>query len=474
MDARRVVAHVAGAAADGWGRGRTMTTPRSRPRRRAPLSSLVSALVLGVALAGPAPPTGAADPGQARPPAQAPQGSDEGSSATLREEYEQLAGEEAELLLAYDGSTARLRDLLVRAAEADGAKAAADLAVVEAQVALDERRREEQRAEADLAAARGRVARAEERLRRFAVEAYVGEGAVTDLAALLEVLEGDDGSLARQGYRRSLDDQQGELIDALVGARAERRRLQLAAERATTQAQRQRDDVDELRQAAAAALDESLRLVEEAAAERERQQLLLLDVRSRRVAIEARIVSLERAADGIASLLAQVQAADPDWLPGAVTVAMPHAGGRISSHYGMRAHPILPVTRLHAGADIGAPHGAPVLAAAHGVVVLAEERGGYGLTVVVAHGHSLATVYAHCSSVAVQPGDLVERGQEIAAVGSTGLSTGPHIHFETRVRGMPVDPRSFLLPADGGTGVPGPAGDRDVNPFAARPGPGGR
>ena len=77
-------------------------------------------------------------------------------------------------------------------------------------------------------------------------------------------------------------------------------------------------------------------------------------------------------------------------------------------------------------------------------MVLAEPRGGYGNCVVISHGFGIATVYAHQSRLSVQPGDKVEAGDVIGAVGSTGLSTGPHLHFETRVRGVPVDPENFI------------------------------
>jgi murein DD-endopeptidase MepM/ murein hydrolase activator NlpD len=109
-------------------------------------------------------------------------------------------------------------------------------------------------------------------------------------------------------------------------------------------------------------------------------------------------------------------------------------------------HPILGITRMHAGTDISGPMGAPMRASADGVVVMAEDRGGYGLTVVIDHGNQLATLYAHMSSFAVKAGDVVAQGDTIGAVGSTGLSTGPHCHWEVRVLGLPVDGRPYLSP----------------------------
>lgn len=116
--------------------------------------------------------------------------------------------------------------------------------------------------------------------------------------------------------------------------------------------------------------------------------------------------------------------------------------GQITSRFGMRFHPILKVTKLHTGVDIAAPSGTPVAAAGDGVVVHAGWWGGYGNCVVVAHGNGRSTLYAHCSSLAVSDGARVRRGQTIGRVGSTGFSTGPHLHFEVRVNGKPVDPLS--------------------------------
>lgn len=118
--------------------------------------------------------------------------------------------------------------------------------------------------------------------------------------------------------------------------------------------------------------------------------------------------------------------------------------GRIGSGFGMRVHPITGVRRLHAGVDIGAPTGTPIVAAATGVVSFASSAGGYGNLVKIAHGGGTETRYAHASVLLVRPGQRVERGQLIARVGSTGLSTGPHLHFEIRVGGEPVDPLTFF------------------------------
>jgi murein DD-endopeptidase MepM/ murein hydrolase activator NlpD len=97
--------------------------------------------------------------------------------------------------------------------------------------------------------------------------------------------------------------------------------------------------------------------------------------------------------------------------------------------------------------DFPAPVGTPILAAAGGVVIAAEDHPAYGLMVDIDHGNDLVTRYAHASKLWVQPGDLVKRGQVIAEVGSTGRSTGPHLHFEVLVSGVPQNPARFLADA---------------------------
>lgn len=116
----------------------------------------------------------------------------------------------------------------------------------------------------------------------------------------------------------------------------------------------------------------------------------------------------------------------------------------ITSGFGMRFHPILHITRMHTGIDFGAPIGTPIHAAADGDVIATTFMNGYGHVVIIDHGSGISTVYAHTSRVFVTAGEHVRRGQEIAAVGNSGLSTGPHLHFEVRINGRPVNPLGHL------------------------------
>ena len=125
--------------------------------------------------------------------------------------------------------------------------------------------------------------------------------------------------------------------------------------------------------------------------------------------------------------------------PASTGMAWPVAG-RITSYFGYRYHPILHFTRFHAGLDFGASWGSPIVAAADGQVVGAGWAGGYGRQVRIAHGGGILTTYSHMSQIAAEPGSFVHQGQLIGYVGSSGLSTGPHLHYEVRRDGQPVNP----------------------------------
>ncbi|MFN4219300.1 MAG: murein hydrolase activator EnvC family protein [bacterium] len=122
----------------------------------------------------------------------------------------------------------------------------------------------------------------------------------------------------------------------------------------------------------------------------------------------------------------------------------PTTSSVITSYFGYRVHPIWGGTRFHSGIDIGAPYGAPIYAAADGVVIFAGWYYGYGNTIIIDHGSGISTLYAHCSSISVYKGQVVSKGQVIGRVGSTGNSTGPHLHFEIQINGQPVNPLNYL------------------------------
>lgn len=119
---------------------------------------------------------------------------------------------------------------------------------------------------------------------------------------------------------------------------------------------------------------------------------------------------------------------------------LPLTSARFSSGFGLRAHPLLGGNRSHSGVDLAAPQGTPVYAPASGIVRQAQWQGGYGLLVAIEHAGGMQTRYGHLSRIAVVPGQAVGTGAVIGYVGSTGLSTGPHLHYEVRIHGAAVNP----------------------------------
>lgn len=127
-------------------------------------------------------------------------------------------------------------------------------------------------------------------------------------------------------------------------------------------------------------------------------------------------------------------------------IRSPIAGAGLSSGFGMRFHPLLHRTRMHSGVDYGARTGTPIMSTAPGRVIFAGRQGGYGNQVQVRHNNGIVTTYSHMSKFAARTGQTVAAGQVIGYVGSTGLSTGPHLHYEVHVAGRAVNPRSAKLP----------------------------
>jgi murein DD-endopeptidase MepM/ murein hydrolase activator NlpD len=179
---------------------------------------------------------------------------------------------------------------------------------------------------------------------------------------------------------------------------------------------------------------------EEVVVELEKAQALLARVNRDIQEFEGVLSALEKESDQIAAELAASQSSGGE-NPGIIGWPINAAVG---SYFGYRIHPIFGTKKLHTGIDLSAGAGTPIKAAESGTIIMSRTWGGYGRTVVIDHGGGLSTLYAHQSSILVSDGQQVARGDVIGYVGCTGYCTGPHLHFETREWGTPVDPMKYL------------------------------
>jgi murein DD-endopeptidase MepM/ murein hydrolase activator NlpD len=365
---------------------------------------------------------------------------------TIREAkdgYDEAVGEEAEVLDAYRLSLERVAELATQAAALDAQVAAAKADVVAAQAALDLALARSQAAQRRLDLITQSLRAAQARLEKQAVEAYIGGGRSHDFTLLLSIEDFETLQSSLRYSQAVLDDQHNTVV--------ERDRLRTEAdvvahqlEEAGRRAVVARDAVQQQEAALEAARQELAGIQSEAQAEVARQGQYLAEVQARKLAYQQRIALLAAESDSIAGMLRQIQSNQV--LRGDSTgfFAHPLPVMLITSGFGPRVHPVFGDVRMHNGLDLDGSTGDPIYAAGDGVVVWASARGGYGNCVIIDHGGQLSTLYGHQSRIVVQRGQAVTTGQKIGEIGSTGTSTGSHLHFEVRVFGNPTDPVPYL------------------------------
>lgn len=180
-------------------------------------------------------------------------------------------------------------------------------------------------------------------------------------------------------------------------------------------------------------------------AKRQERQNMLDNVLTEKNTAEQAYAELEQTSRDIERMIQQMQNPTASRAQFRATGAMMWpASGYITSPFGWRIHPVFGTQKFHTGVDIGADYGDPVVAADSGTVIHADWLGGYGKAVIINHGNGLQTLYAHNSELLVYEGQTVSKGQTISRAGSTGYSTGPHLHFEVRSNGTPTDPMGYL------------------------------
>jgi len=362
----------------------------------------------------------------------------------LKNQVDEVSADEANLLDELDASRAHLDDLNAQVAELDRQRMPVQAALQDAQGHLDDLGARQLAAETQLADTQGRLVDARQRMVDRALAAYTGEsGSARYADLLLRVRSVRDLAAATAYVRSALDDDRATVrkYEDLKGQASD---LRDSLDRDRGQAKQQRDVVASKEQDLSTRRQAEDDLRQQAAAEVAKQNDVLGQLRARKAEFQAQIVALQRQSDSLAAQLRGRQAGQALTPSGHGVLALPIPGAPITSGFGPRVHPIYGDVRVHTGVDFGASYGTPIHAAADGVVVSAGPLGGYGNATVIDHGNGLATLYGHQSSIAVAPGQHVSRGQVIGYVGCTGLCTGPHLHFEVRVRGTPVDPMPYL------------------------------
>lgn len=346
-----------------------------------------------------------------------------------------VSAEEAAALTELQGITAQREDLEAKVAELDRQIAdaqqkvdAAEAEVARVQAQIETVQRDIDRIVAEIEASKAKF-------NQSVLTLYKGGGNAASNFTLLstgggahDVIAGSKylGENSRQ-FERDLE-RQGSLKDQLDDAQNDLRKEQAQAQAAQQVAAQERDRVGQLRTEADGQRDQV------AAAEQQEQQAVA-SIQARKADFEAQYNAVQ------AQIAAMVSRGNPT--PGNHRFIWP-VNGPIASPFGPRVQPIAGASTFHPGVDIAASQGTPIKAAGDGVVKMAGWNGGYGNFTLIDHGDGLATGYGHQSRIAVSVGQHVSTGQVIGYVGSTGTSTGPHLHWEVRVNGSPVNPMGWV------------------------------
>jgi len=238
---------------------------------------------------------------------------------------------------------------------------------------------------------------------------------------------------------RSLVDEMAVLLADLDERRVEAQRLRVEAQLALDDAQRVEGEVT-------VQYEEQRRLTDQVNRTQATLARSLQELRADADALEDHLKALEASQQLIERQLRDAEAAERAGRGVGDTGSgwVKPTNGWLSSGFGNRLHPILRTTRLHAGVDLAAATGTPIVASRGGTVTFVGWMSGYGRTVIVFHGESTATLYAHMSATSVQEGQYISQGGRLGSVGMTGTATGPHLHFEVRIAGVPQNPCGYI------------------------------
>jgi murein DD-endopeptidase MepM/ murein hydrolase activator NlpD len=343
-------------------------------------------------------------------------------------------------------------------AEVTGKETAIDAQVRDRQARLDDAQhrvdvadQQMRDVQVTLAGVQTELADARVAVRREAIASYIGRPEA-DLGSSLSSPAATASALDRLSYLSSLADTEREAVDRLTDLTRRSVALERDLGQAETSARADRDGLQVQVTQLAAARQQQEVLRQAAVAAGQQETVLLAQVQAQRSTVEAQIAALATQSAAFTTELRALQAGET---VSASTIAsakgmfaIPIPGAPITSGFGPRVDPFYGDVRVHTGIDFGATTGTPIHASAGGTVVVAGVVNGYGNCTIIDDGSGFATLYGHQSLLLVQAGQQVIQGELIGLVGSTGFATGPHLHFEIRVNGTPVDPMPFLaLPA---------------------------
>jgi murein DD-endopeptidase MepM/ murein hydrolase activator NlpD len=387
-----------------------------------------------------------------------------------KKQVDTATAEEQRLLGLIEDSTTRRRALDAKVAAFDSQIAGVQRQLDAAQSKLGALEAQQRAVEVRLVEAQHALAVAKDELGRQAIAAYTGQSEAASYASMLLTSSSLNDLASKRSYMRAVVGSQSETIASTEHLRDEVGDLGKQVEASKTEAQAQRDVVAGQRASLQTSRDAQAGARAEVQAEIAQQDRLRAEVVARKEEFEESLENLEQESAAIAETLRRRQAeaaaaaaraatsttvaggggggtgstvaAAPTRAPGRLLTPVP--GAPVTSPYGPRVHPIYGTVKIHTGIDYGADTGTPIRAAADGVVVSASWFGGYGNATIIDHGGGLATLYGHQSAMLVSEGQKVTAGQTIGRVGCTGDCTGPHVHFETRVNGDPVNPAPYL------------------------------
>ncbi|HET7718394.1 MAG TPA: peptidoglycan DD-metalloendopeptidase family protein [Acidimicrobiales bacterium] len=386
-----------------------------------------------------------------------------------KKQVDTASAEEQRLLGLIEQSMSRKAALDAKVAGFDSQIATVQRQLDVAQSKLAALEAQQRTTEARLGEAQHALVLAKEELGRQAIAAYTGQSEAATYASMLLKASSLGDLASKRSYMRAVVGSQTEAIAATERLRDEVADLGKQLEASKAEAQGQRDVVASQRAGLQASRDAQAAARAEVAAEIAKTDKLKGEVVARKEEFEAHLEDLEEESAAIAETLRRRQAeaaaaaaraatstttpaaaggspgttaAAPTKAPGRLLTPVP--GAPVTSPYGYRIHPIYGTSRLHTGIDYGASEGTPIRASADGVVVSASWYGGYGNATIIDHGGGIATLVGHQSSMSVSAGQKVTQGQTIGRVGCTGDCTGPHVHFEVRVNGDPVNPANYL------------------------------